>query len=238
MRKQMIKKLYTLYTVVGDYNEISNNPEHKLVSYSCGKADCVKYHDTFTGWVAEISNNKFKIGFGLKAKTEDRKHNVDIHRYDLECSTWVCNNKPEDYVIKNMAKIIDFYLNANPYYYEIKEDMVSLHIELTGHQYYNSPYESCDNCKTCDGARCDYCNTKYIVEDLANDIEYYSGYYKEKAEAILNENKENYSDIISDILLNYKVDMDWFEKEIAGSSDYKSLLKLINKYEIPYVTYT
>jgi hypothetical protein len=29
--------------------------------------------------------------------------------------------------------------------------------EFTGHLYYGSPYESCDSCGNCDGARCDYC---------------------------------------------------------------------------------
>lgn len=29
--------------------------------------------------------------------------------------------------------------------------------EFTGHMYYRSPYESCDSCGNCDGARCEYC---------------------------------------------------------------------------------
>lgn len=30
-------------------------------------------------------------------------------------------------------------------------------IKLTGHMYFNSPFETCDSCGNCDGARCDYC---------------------------------------------------------------------------------
>ena len=37
----------------------------------------------------------------------------------------------------------------------------------TGHTWYNSPYESDDNCGTCDGARCGTC--REIIEEL--DIE-------------------------------------------------------------------
>lgn len=37
---------------------------------------------------------------------------------------------------------------------------------LTGHIYYRSPYESDDNCGTCDGANCDRCNVVYTVNGV------------------------------------------------------------------------
>ena len=40
----------------------------------------------------------------------------------------------------------------------------------TGHQYYNSPYESSDSCKTCDGARCETCKEIIIPEDIECSI--------------------------------------------------------------------
>jgi hypothetical protein len=66
-----------------------------------------------------------------------------------------------------------------------------LHEEKTGHQYYGTHmaiYESTDNCGTCDGARCDRCKTKYIVEDYDNAKLLYSGFDKAKAEEIYTQN--------------------------------------------------
>lgn len=235
MRKRMIKKLYTYYTVKGKCDEIRNNPEHNFVSYSCGVAECIKYHDSFTTWLEEIGANKFKIGFGVKVFTEDGKDVVNIHRYDLNCSTWMCNNKPIDDVVIIMANVINYYLNDDIYYYEIEDDGIYVCAELTGHMYYRSPYESCDGCGNCDGARCDICSKRYIVKDLYTDIVYYTGFDKEEAERVKNEHAVNYSNIIDDILINYKIDMEWFENEINGGSDIRSLFKIINKYNIPYV---
>ena len=42
--------------------------------------------------------------------------------------------------------------------------------ELTGHMYYGSPYETCDDCGNCNGARCDYCDIVWIVEDTNEKI--------------------------------------------------------------------
>jgi hypothetical protein len=36
---------------------------------------------------------------------------------------------------------------------------------LTGHLYYGSSYESCSNCGTCDGGKCDYCHAVYVTSD-------------------------------------------------------------------------
>jgi len=48
-------------------------------------------------------------------------------------------------------------------------DRFYVHVELTGHQYYGSPYESCDSCGTCDGARCDGCKVVWILEERVGD---------------------------------------------------------------------
>lgn len=39
-------------------------------------------------------------------------------------------------------------------------------VEYTGHCYYKSPYESCDSCGNCDGARCDVCKEIKIPPKL------------------------------------------------------------------------
>jgi len=36
---------------------------------------------------------------------------------------------------------------------------------LTGHMYYRSPYECDDDCDTCDGAKCEWCEAEYNVHD-------------------------------------------------------------------------
>lgn len=45
------------------------------------------------------------------------------------------------------------------------DNKVAVTLEYTGHTYYGSPYETCDSCGTCDGAKCGTCLTKVIVED-------------------------------------------------------------------------
>ena len=49
------------------------------------------------------------------------------------------------------------------------------------------------------------------------------------------ENMQDYSDIIADIVSNYKVDKEWIEKEISRSPDRRSLNRLLIKYDIPYI---
>lgn len=235
MRKQMKKKLYTLYTVEGTFDDISNDKEHKLVSYSSGKAECIRYHKNIIDWVIEIVTNKFKNGFGIKVVTEDGNHKVNIHRYDLECNTYTCNNESEEYVIRRMNNMISFYLDADPYYYEIDDDVLIMREEFTGHIYYRSPYESCDNCGTCDGARCDYCKEKYTVENLRTNKVYYNGFDKEKAKRIKIDTEKDYSQIAMDIVLNYDIDLNLLPDKIDEKVNYKSLLNLINIYKIPYV---
>jgi len=67
---------------------------------------------------------------------------------------------------------------------------------FTGHLYRNSMYESDDNCGTCDGARCDTCKTRIILEAIVNEpgryIEktIYNGFSREEADKIKEEWKE------------------------------------------------
>ena len=37
---------------------------------------------------------------------------------------------------------------------------------LTGHTHYGSPYESFDNCGTCDGALCESCKERWWLEEF------------------------------------------------------------------------
>lgn len=235
MRKKAIKKLYTLYTVKGKLENIKKDPEHNIITYSNGKAECIEYHDNLSDWITEISWGEFKSGFGIKILSEDG-HSIDAHKYDLCISTYMCNNTDENKIFKTISNIIKYFCD-DIYYYEFKNDGLSICKELTGHQYYGSPYESCDECGNCDGARCDYCKLKYIVKDLFSDKEYYNGYDKDKADEIYDKNKVDYSDIIADIFNNYNID-DWFKGEIQDAvKDCRTLFKILNTYEIPYYSY-
>ena len=233
MRKQIKKKLYTYYTVLGDLDEIRNNPAHKFVSYSGGKAECIKYHDSFTSWISEIIDNNFKNGFGIKLLTDDEEHKVLSHICDYECTTFVCSNWPEDYIGKILGNIITYYFSRF-LYYDIEEDHIYMRREFTGHTYYKSPYESCDICGTCDGAKCSMCKTIYTVVNLSTEEIFYEGFDEKEAKRVEKELKIDYSNIISDILSNYNINMEWFEKEINGASDDKALFKILNEYKIPY----
>lgn len=236
MRKQMIKKLYTTYTVEGELDDIRNDPNHIFSSYSGGKAECIKYHDTLTSWFDELTRNDFKIGFGLKTLTEDGKKQVTTHVYNLWCSTYLCNTSPKEVILRSLATIIQYYLNSDPCYYEIEMDYIHMSKELTGHMYYKSPHESYDDCGTCDGAKCATCRERFIVEDLNSGEVYYNGLYIKEAERIKEEVSKDYSDIISDMLIHCKIDMNWFEKKIAGRSDIKALMNILTWNGIPYVT--
>lgn len=239
MRKQMVKKLYTLYTVEGELEAIRNDPNHIFSSYSGGKAECIQYHNTVSEWLEEIMyilSCDYKHGFGIKVYDENGERGIDISRYDLQCYTCECNKKSQDEIIKVMAKILTYYFDDNSYYYEMEDDHIYCSIEHTGHQYYNSPYESYDNCGTCDGARCDYCKTKYVVKDLHSDKVYYEGYDKEKAECIYREYEKDYTNIINDILYNYDINEEWFEKEIGTNTNIKALYKVLREYKIPYIS--
>lgn len=51
----------------------------------------------------------------------------------------------------------------NEYGFEEFYQTKSMYMELTGHLYQNSPYETAYNCGNCDGGRCHDCRESYIV---------------------------------------------------------------------------
>ena len=234
MRKQIKKQLYTYYDVIGKLDEIQNDPNHILKSYSGGVAQCIKYHDSIGTWLIEIINNNFKKGFGIKVLTEDGERSVEVFRTDLHCNAYTCQNRSLEYIGQIMANIVTFYFQGPEYYYEIEDDNVMLRKEFTGHTYYRSIHESCDNCGTCDGARCDSCREKYIVEDLIEDKQYYVGYDKEDAERVYIDSQINYTEFMHYIIDAYNVDDDWFEKEIGSATNFKAVMKILTQYKIPY----
>jgi hypothetical protein len=234
MRKKFIKKLYTLYYVEGHCDEITNT--HHMISYSAGKGECIKYHDTLISWLAEVIANDLQVGFGLRILTEDGNTRIRDHFSKLDCYTYICKNESREKVVEILANIIEYYLTADSHYYEFENDHIYLSTSLTGHTHYKSPYESDDNCETCDGARCEACKKKYTVKDLISDEYYYDGYDKEEAERILKLNKKNYSNVISDIIMNYVIDMDWYSREIGDNRDLVSLIKILNTYNILHIT--
>ena len=235
MRKKINKELYTYYTLEGDFYDFKDNPRYNVVSYSNGKVTCAEYHDTLDTWAKEIVRTNYKNAFGVKSYTEDGLDRLYNTRNDVSYHFCDTENMSVDDILKIMANIINYYLDDSQYY-EIKDDNIYIYKELSGHMYYGSIHESCDDCGTCNGARCDSCVTRYIVEDLITNKLYYRGSNKEEAERIRDEHKKDYSNIIDDILDNYDIDMEWFEKEINGASDIKALFKIINKYTITYIT--
>ncbi len=70
---------------------------------------------------------------------------------------------------------------------------------FTGHLHRNSIYESDDNCGTCDGARCDTCKTRIIVDAFVYELEgkrrhieknIYTGFSREEADKAKEEWKD------------------------------------------------
>jgi hypothetical protein len=69
--------------------------------------------------------------------------------------------------------------------------MVATH--FTGHDYYNSPIESDDNCGTCSGARCDNCKEQYEVWGI--DKRFYDKGEAETAEKEFDEGNKSLFDM-------------------------------------------
>ena len=240
MRKRIQKKLFVYYQVDGELDDIRNNPEHILDSYSAGTATCIEYIGSVRTWLELVSgDNKYNTGFGIRFYTEDGKKLITANKYlCIDCRPCYLKDKPATEIIKLMAKCLTAYFDDSfQYYYEFKSDMIYMDKELTGHMYYRSPYESCDDCGTCDGARCDYCKTRYIVKDLDTDEYLYNGLSKDDAERIYQKHTTKYHDIMHDIISAYDVDMQWYNKEIGNDTDIAALFKLINKYEVPYYSH-
>lgn len=231
---KMIKKLYTTFTVEGSYDEIKKNPELTLMSYSGGKGECIKYHDTLEEFVECVISNIYNHagGFGLKMISKGGIP-LNTNYYSLEFNKYQANSYPLSKTIKNLYNIIDAYENVYDEYWEIPRDNIYLYSELTGHIYYRSPIESCDSCGTCDGARCDFCKRVYVVEDFSNAEILYRGKDEEEAKKVFNDSSYDYSDIISSILQYYNLDHNWFDvyvKENAKQDTKYEPLRLLIEY--------
>lgn len=240
MRKKIQKKLFVYYQVDGELEEIKkDDANHIISSYSSGTATCIEYIGSVRTWVELVAGDgQYNTGFGIAFFTEDGKNRVTGNKYlCIDCSPWQCKNRPAIEIIQSMTKCLTAYFDKSfEYYYEFKLDNIYLGKEYTGHMHYRSPYESCDDCGNCNGARCDYCKTKYVVEDFGNDTDniLYNGFSKDDAERVYNNHIFKYQDIMYDIISTYDIDKEWYAKEIGASNDSKALFKLLNKYEIPY----
>lgn len=234
MKKKIIKKLYTCYIVEDSYDNVKK-AGHKLISYSCGKAECMKYHDDIISWLAELGKEDFKIGFGIKILSEDGENEIDHYKYGLTYNTWACANYPVMDAIRIINEIMTYFLYGDMHYYEIIDDGIYTRTEFTGHMYRNSPYETCDSCGNCDGARCETCRKRYTVINTNTDEVFYSGYDVKEAEKIRSKHKLNYTEIMEDIFLCYPVTQE-FKKELDGHTDAKALYKLMNQYKVPHHT--
>lgn len=106
----------------------------------------------------------------------------------------------------------------------MRKNELFLEEKLSGHSYYNSPYESHDECDNCNGARCEQCKRIYFVVEWQYNKEYtddennivipneihYSGYDKVKAMETFNQqffdmcvnDYITYAEIRKDILFN------------------------------------
>jgi hypothetical protein len=106
MRKQMVKKLFTLYSVKGDLDIIRKDPNHNFISYCDGEAECIKYHDDFIDWIIEVTSNNFENGFGIKLLTEDGEDYVDIHEIGFSCSKFYCKTHNRSDILHKFTNII------------------------------------------------------------------------------------------------------------------------------------
>ena len=238
LAKRTKKRLFVSYVKKISFDEFNNKkmlkPNEKYSCFSSAGSTILRYCDSFTEWVKKILESDFTVGFGMHV-LDERSYTLMI----LECSNYEAKNSEKSDIESKFASIIkDYFDNDLDYYYELKLNNVYLTTELTGHTYYRSPYESCDSCGTCDGTRCDTCREKYTVTNFTSDEVYYSGYNRAEAEDELDSRQMHYSDIIGDIIAHYgsRLDMDWFEKEIAGNDTIKDVIKILEYVDILYTT--
>ena len=69
---------------------------------------------------------------------------------------------------------------------------ISKGIMLSGHDHYMSPYETCDGCGNCSGAKCDWCHEIPDVRIWKKELDYYSFFQilKESQDVPIIPNKE------------------------------------------------
>lgn len=238
LAKRTKKKLFVSYIRKISYDEFNDKkmlePNERYSCFSITGSTVLKYCDSFTEWVKCISESDFTMGFGMEV-LDERSYTLTTSK----CTNYEVENSEKSDIEYEFASIIKDYFDDNlDYYYELKLDNVYLITEFTGHTYYRSPYESCDSCGTCDGARCDTCREKYTVTNFTSDEVYYSGYNKAEAEEELDSRQEHYSDIIGDIISRYgsRLDMDWFEKSIGDNDTLSNVIKILEAANVLYAT--
>lgn len=231
---EIIKKLYTTYMVKKDFDDAKNDPNAKMISYSDGEAEFIKYHETLDGFIKAALNVIIKGNgrFGLELTTDDDLLIYYKNRYGIV--GYICTNHDKDYtnLFKTVIDIIDAYKNVGNIYWEIPTNSVIMYKELTGHSYYRSAYELADSCGTCDGGKCESCKEIYTVEDIENNTILYEGPNKETATKIYKD-KLGYDNIIDSILDHYNIDHKWFDSYIEENKKYDSVfepLKLLIEY--------
>ena len=203
LAKRTKKRLFISYWKKVSFDEYTNNknlkPNEKYACFSAAGSKVLKHYDSFTEWIKSILESDFTVGFGMEVR--DERSYILMRREYTECE--VKKFEKLDIESKFSSIVKDYFNDDLDYYYELKLDNVYLTTELTGHTYYRSPYESCDSCGTCDGARCDTCREKYTVTNFASDEVYYSGYNRAEAEEELDSRQTHYSDIIADVIARY-----------------------------------
>lgn len=55
--------------------------------------------------------------------------------------------------------------------------------EYSGHMYAGSPYETADSCGNCDGAKCETCKPRWIVEDYSKSPAFVSKVFRNEEDA-------------------------------------------------------
>lgn len=75
----------------------------------------------------------------------------------------------EAYVTKGLKKIHDLE-NWRCAYLD-PDHKLHCRVEFTGHQHFGSPYETCNSCGNCNGARCDHCVVSWILEERIGDAD-------------------------------------------------------------------
>lgn len=237
LAKRTKKRLFVSYVKKISYDEFNDKkllkPNERYSCFSVTGSTVLKYCDSFTEWVKSISESDFTIGFGMEV-LDERSYALMA----LECTDYTIKKSEKSDIELKFSSVVKDYFNDNlNYYYELNLDNAYLTTDLTGHTYYRSPYESCDSCGTCDGARCDNCRKKYTVGNFASNEVYYSGYNKAEAEEELDSRREHYSDVIADIISHYgsRLDMDWFEKLIAGNDTLSDVIKILEAVNVLYV---
>ena len=226
MKKRTVKKLYAMYEVRG--NSLEHIKEkHNVKKYSSRVAICIDYYDSLSEWLMDLAFNEYKYEFGVNLYRED-----GVLIYDSSYKYTAFASDEFTLKMNKLSEIIKYFVSEiDAYYYEIEEDNIFKTVELTGHMYKLSPYETSSSCGNCDGANCDHCKKVYMVYDYVTDNTYYRGYDHEEAERVFHKYRKDYREIIEDILNNYE----GAEEVVKDLAQPISVYDLLNTLHIPYV---